>query len=99
MGTHPIFESDFDCLTDKRRVMIFVLTIVVALLIYIRTVRKRQKCVAFFHPYCDAGGGGERVLWEAVSAISEKYSDYDIVVYSGDNVDQKLILQRAKDRF
>jgi len=20
MGTHPIFESDFDCLTEKRRV-------------------------------------------------------------------------------
>jgi len=20
MGTHPIFESDFDCLTDQRRV-------------------------------------------------------------------------------
>ena len=22
--------------------------------------------VGFFHPYCNAGGGGERVLWQAV---------------------------------
>ena len=25
--------------------------------------------VGFFHPYCNAGGGGERVLWCAVRAV------------------------------
>ena len=32
------------------------------------------KVVGFFHPYCDAGGGGERVLWCAIKAIQSKYS-------------------------
>jgi len=29
--------------------------------------------VGIFHPYCNAGGGGERVLWAAVHAIQTKY--------------------------
>lgn len=28
--------------------------------------------VGFFHPYCNAGGGGERVLWCAVNAVQKK---------------------------
>jgi alpha-1,2-mannosyltransferase len=28
--------------------------------------------VAFFHPYCNAGGGGERVLWCAIRAMQSK---------------------------
>lgn len=32
--------------------------------------RKRDGAnIAFFHPYCNAGGGGERVLWVAIKAI------------------------------
>lgn len=40
--------------------------------------------VAFFHPYCNAGGGGERVLWVAIKAIQERYPDIRCVVYTGD---------------
>jgi alpha-1,2-mannosyltransferase len=40
--------------------------------------------IAFFHPYCNAGGGGERVLWSAVQAIQRTYSNYHVVIYSGD---------------
>lgn len=29
--------------------------------------------VAFFHPYCNAGGGGEKVLWVAIQALQKKY--------------------------
>ena len=29
--------------------------------------------VAFFHPYCNAGGGGERVLWVAIKALQQRY--------------------------
>ena len=79
--------------------MIFLLLIIVAVVLFIRIVRRRDKCIGFFHPYCDAGGGGERVLWEAVTALSAEYPNYQIVVYSGDGVDQDLILQRAKNRF
>lgn len=38
--------------------------------------RERQKkgiVVGIFHPYCNAGGGGERVLWAAVHAIQNQY--------------------------
>lgn len=32
-----------------------------------------QKChVGIFHPYCNAGGGGERVLWCAVRALQNE---------------------------
>lgn len=40
--------------------------------------------VAFFHPYCNAGGGGERVLWVAIKALQEKHPDLHCVVFTGD---------------
>ena len=27
--------------------------------------------IGFFHPFCSAGGGGERVLWKAIQALGE----------------------------
>ena len=27
--------------------------------------------IGFFHPYCSAGGGGERVLWKSIQALAE----------------------------
>eukprot|EP00606_Chrysophyceae_sp_TOSAG23-5_P001090 GSChrysophyteH2.ASY1.ANO1.504.1 assembled CDS len=30
---------------------------------------KEEKIVAFFHPYCDMGGGGERVLWAMIETM------------------------------
>ncbi|CAH8849684.1 unnamed protein product [Trichobilharzia szidati] len=43
-----------------------------------------HKIVAFFHPYCNSGGGGERVLWVAVKCMLEKYKNIVIVVYTND---------------
>ncbi|XP_004210538.2 GDP-Man:Man(3)GlcNAc(2)-PP-Dol alpha-1,2-mannosyltransferase [Hydra vulgaris] len=56
--------------------------------------------VGFFHPYCNAGGGGERVLWCAIRALQNRYSFVKCVVYTGD-IDSKPedILKRAKERF
>jgi len=28
-----------------------------------------SRIIGFFHPNCDAGAGGEKVLWSAVAAI------------------------------
>ena len=33
---------------------------------------KHPVVVGFFHPYCNAGGGGERVLWCAIRALQER---------------------------
>jgi len=41
---------------------------------HLRKVINGQKplLVGFFHPYCNAGGGGERVLWMAVQALQTR---------------------------
>lgn len=37
-----------------------------------RRAREGRPTVAFFHPYCNAGGGGERVLWCAIRALQNR---------------------------
>lgn len=65
-----------------------------------RTTPNNQTVVGFFHPYCNAGGGGERVLWCAIRALQTKYGNINCVVYTGD-VDStpEDILNRAQTRF
>lgn len=57
--------------------------------------------VGIFHPYCNAGGGGERVLWCAVRALQHKYgSKIHIKIYTGDtNVSSEQILRNATKVF
>ncbi|KAF0534772.1 glycosyltransferase family 4 protein [Gigaspora margarita] len=56
--------------------------------------------LGFFHPYCNAGGGGERVLWTAIHTIQENYSHIMCVVYTGDtDVSKEEILEKVKTRF
>jgi len=38
-----------------------------------RRARDGRPTVAFFHPYCNAGGGRERVLWCAIRALQNRY--------------------------
>lgn len=53
--------------------------------------------VGIFHPYCNAGGGGERVLWCAVRALQHKYGNkIHIKIYTGDtNVSSEQILRNV----
>lgn len=56
--------------------------------------------VAFFHPYCNAGGGGERVLWCAIRTLQKKYSLVKIAVYTGDiDASPQDILLKTAQRF
>ncbi|KAL2132378.1 hypothetical protein VTI74DRAFT_3888 [Chaetomium olivicolor] len=56
--------------------------------------------VGFFHPFCNAGGGGERVLWAAIRATQQRWPKAKIVVYTGDHgVTKDAILTRVKNRF
>jgi len=56
--------------------------------------------VGFFHPFCNAGGGGERVLWAAIRATQLQYPKALCVVYTGDHeVTKDQILSRVKSRF
>ncbi|KAI9221349.1 GDP-Man:Man(3)GlcNAc(2)-PP-Dol alpha-1,2-mannosyltransferase [Blastocladiella britannica] len=60
----------------------------------------RATLIGFFHPYCNAGGGGERVLWCAVRAVQQRYPTVLCVIYTGDtDATGNEILARATARF
>ncbi|KAI0698166.1 mannosyltransferase [Cytidiella melzeri] len=62
--------------------------------------RNQKRVVGFFHPYCNAGGGGERVLWTAVAFIQRTEPDIITVVYSGDtDATKEEIIRKVKSRF
>ncbi|TFK40482.1 mannosyltransferase [Crucibulum laeve] len=59
-----------------------------------------KQLVGFFHPYCNAGGGGELVLWTAIAALQRTEPDLVSVVYSGDiDATKEQILEKVKSRF
>ena len=61
---------------------------------------KKPITIAFFHPYCNAGGGGERVLWCAIRALHRRYDFVKCVVFTGDvNCTRHEIIKKAKERF
>ncbi|KAL0280788.1 UNVERIFIED_CONTAM: hypothetical protein PYX00_001979 [Menopon gallinae] len=70
-----------------------------------RMVRSKRKPtdglhLGIFHPYCNDGGGGEKVLWTAVDVILNKYPDTKLVIYTGDiEYSPSQILQKVKQRF
>ncbi|XP_055625508.1 GDP-Man:Man(3)GlcNAc(2)-PP-Dol alpha-1,2-mannosyltransferase isoform X1 [Toxorhynchites rutilus septentrionalis] len=65
-----------------------------------RSNNDNDKYVALFHPYCNAGGGGERVLWCAVRALQNKYDGIKIFIYTGDlEATPKQILDKAERTF
>ncbi|KAK6334343.1 asparagine-linked glycosylation protein [Orbilia blumenaviensis] len=55
--------------------------------------------VGFFHPYCNAGGGGERVLWAAIHANQQHSPHILNIVYTGDHATKSAILSNVRDRF
>ena len=58
--------------------------------------------VGFFHPYCNSGGGGERVLWCAVKALADQLAarSFTIVIFTGDvGVPAQEILDRVRSTF
>lgn len=89
-------------------VILLVTFAIPALLLLARNYYKKRKeasskdgkfYVGFFHPYCNAGGGGEKVLWCAIKAVQTRYPESKIVVYTGDlEASPEEILRRAEQR-
>lgn len=53
--------------------------------------------LGFFHPFCNAGGGGERVLWAAIRATQLRWPQAVCVVYTGDHdVNKDQIIKRVQ---
>lgn len=48
---------------------------------------RKTLTIGFFHPYCNAGGGGERVLWCALQAMANYYQ-----------IQQQKILKNNKNK-
>ncbi|KAI8097480.1 GDP-Man:Man(3)GlcNAc(2)-PP-Dol alpha-1,2-mannosyltransferase 1 [Halteromyces radiatus] len=64
------------------------------------TSQEEPVFLGFFHPYCDAGGGGERVLWTALRDVQREFPQVICVVYTGDiNVSREQIILKVKTRF
>ncbi|KAJ2754477.1 asparagine-linked glycosylation protein [Coemansia pectinata] len=55
--------------------------------------------LGFFHPYPNAGGGGERVLWTMIKAIQDKYPFIVCVIYSGDSLSRDSLLRNVQAKF
>lgn len=60
---------------------------------------QRRILYGFLHPNCDAGGGGERVLWEAVQATLLHSPRNVVVIYSGGTAGSEEILSGVSQRF
>lgn len=84
--------------------ILYLIPVIIALFVIpfrlISDTRRKSKTVAFFHPYCNAGGGGERVLWAAIRTMQKKFPDHRYFVYSGDvEATKEQILLKARQRF
>jgi hypothetical protein len=52
-----------------------------------QTQSQKNKVLAFFHPHCAAGGGGERVLWkiiEVLGRLQEQGFALEVIIYTID---------------
>ncbi|KAF7649064.1 hypothetical protein LDENG_00147960 [Lucifuga dentata] len=82
---------------------LLLLLLLLGLRLWLQSRRRAQDggpAVAFFHPYCHAGGGGERVLWCSLRALMNRHPAISFVVYTGDQgVSGEQILQGAQRRF
>jgi alpha-1,2-mannosyltransferase len=68
--------------------------------------REDVTIAGFLHPYCNAGGGGERVLWVAIAYLQRTEPNVLSVVYTGDLDDKthqpiakEAIIKRVQTRF
>ena len=69
---------------------------------FIAFLRRRPSkfTVGLFHPYSDAGGGGERVLWHAVSAMIDQWPGVQYIILTGERgKTPRQILDKVNNRF
>ncbi|KAJ8665191.1 hypothetical protein QAD02_006853 [Eretmocerus hayati] len=82
---------------------LFVLTLIRKLILNRHDADSEDKSeitVGIFHPYCNAGAGGERVLWAAIRALQSNYENVHIYIYTGDlDYDRETILNNVEKVF
>lgn len=56
--------------------------------------------IGYFHPYCNAGGGGERVLWTIIQGLQISHPYAIHAIYTGDTeVSKEDMVSNVKTRF
>ncbi|CAD5215354.1 unnamed protein product [Bursaphelenchus okinawaensis] len=76
--------------------MIVQFLLVVVVFAVWRKSKRKAKSVAFFHPNCADGGGGEAVLWTAIDECTKRRPDLTVYIYS--SVAQTSELQTKIER-
>ena len=84
-------------------VLLVLLRVRVALSLNLSRRAGRKRTLGFLHPYCNDGGGGERVLWVAIRDLVARGlvdpARWRVVVYTGDAVTPDEIRAHALRRF
>lgn len=104
MNNNPILFN------TSASLLVISLAIVITLARYFSKIRQRcckknTTSIAFFHPHCSAGGGGERVLWKAIEALSQLNTqglNAEVVVYTSDCFSESYhndVLKKVQGRF
>ena len=57
------------------------------------------RTIGFLHPFCNDGGGGERVLWVAIRELLRTFPKWNVLVYTGDAASDEEIRAHALARF
>jgi len=82
-----------------------------AIALYFENLRRKScpegidNVIAFFHPHCSAGGGGERVLWKQIEALNQLRNNgvkLNIAIYTSDRPSKyygREVLRKVNDRF
>ena len=58
-----------------------------------RKRRSNAVVIAFYHPFCSGGGGGERVLWKMIQVLGQfleqqQQGSLEVVIYTIDDPSQ-----------
>ena len=91
-GIQHLLGVLFKCIA----IVIFAILLLKGIFLFIKSRQHRSldcTSLAFFHPYCNSGGGGERVLWLIISSLlsdEEISKNLLILVYTGDEEEDEV---------
>ena len=62
-ATHVVCTACTDQQHGQMLMVLWLAALAVCALVLLLRARRQRRVTGFFHPYCNDGGGGERVLW------------------------------------